>query len=80
MMSEQGKVSGVCACYTLVILFNITVGAMCSDYVIDCILGKNIHWVADIIVGLFLGEIIVPTAIGCWVMTLCGVQTPFVGA
>ena len=69
---------GGCGCYMIIVAVNITIGALCFDYALETILGKNIPWYGDVICGLFLGEFAIPAAVICWVMTLCGVEPPFI--
>lgn len=63
----------------LVILFvNLLLGGMSVNYCLSSFMGKTVDfWVATL-AGLFLAEITIPLAIVCWLLRLCGVETPFI--
>jgi hypothetical protein len=63
----------------IVLLVNITIGAVCFDYSLKFVFDKDIPWYGDCVCGLFLGEVAVPAAIICWVLGECDVQSPLVG-
>lgn len=65
-------------CVTGVIVVNATLGGIAFNYALASLMGKNIPWIADAIIGLFLGEITIPVALICWVIRLCGVPAPFI--
>jgi hypothetical protein len=77
MRYKSDKTLG-CGCFLLIIAFNLTVGALAFQYSLSTVFGKNIPWYGDVIAGLFLGEFTIPCAIVCWIITLCGVEAPFV--
>ena len=64
--------------FLVLIVFNILVGGYCADYTIYTIFGKHIAVLACLALGFFLGEFIVPAAIICWILTLCGIATPWI--
>lgn len=66
-----------CGCLIAVLAVNLTIGAVCFDYVLYSLAGKDVPWYADAIAGLFLGEAAIPAAVICWILRLCGVEAPF---
>jgi len=54
-----------------------TVGMLSFEYVLKCIVDKDIPWYADFICGFVGGGITIPGAIICWVLQLCGMEVPF---
>lgn len=71
---NQGGCGG---CLTVVFVFNLLFGGFLFDYCLYSILGKNIHWVGDVLCGLFLAEACFPVAIVCFILRLFGVEAPF---
>ncbi len=67
-----------CGCLILVILINVTIGAYAFAYCLDSFFAKDASGAVDIIGGLVLGEIVIPLAILCWILKVCGVETPFI--
>lgn len=63
--------------WCLILLFNLTVGALCFAYALWSIFGKDIPWYGDMVAGLFCGQFVVPIALVCWILRLCGMETPF---
>jgi len=61
-----------------VLLLTIAVTGFCFDYSLMTIFAKDIPWYADCLAGLIITPVIVAVAMGCWVATLCDVETPFV--
>lgn len=59
---------GFCGCWTIILILNLLIGGFCTDYVLFSVLGKNIPWWADCLIGLFLGEFTIPAAIVCWIL------------
>lgn len=62
----------VCAQIVLIMLFNLICGMMSVNYILGWF-GKNIPWVGDMVIGLFVAEISVPVAVIGWVLKLFGV-------
>jgi hypothetical protein len=59
-----------CACLALfVVVFNLTLGALCFQYSLWAICGKDIPWYADAACGLIGGEVVVPLAFVLWVLS-----------
>lgn len=75
-MSKDFEEYTGCGCILFVIFFNLLVGAVSFQYVLLATIGKDVPWYADVIVGLFLGEVAVPAAILCWFLSFF-LQTPF---
>lgn len=59
-------------------LLNFLIGWWLFDYSLMAVFGKDIPWYADVLCGIFIGSALIPVALVCWVMELCGVPTPFV--
>ena len=79
-MKEEAKLFGGCfGCVGAILLVNLTIGGICFDYCLKFIFDKDIHWVGDVICGLFLGELAIPAAIICFILNLFGVEAPLVG-
>lgn len=79
MFPENTAQNSGCSGCSLIIIFNFLFGGFLCDYCLWAILGKNIHWIGDILIGLFAGEVLFPVAIICFLLKLFGVETPFVG-
>lgn len=65
-------------CFIVFLIINLTIGAVCFDYSLNAIFGKDIPWYGDVACGLFLGEFTIPVALICWVLIQCDVDAPFV--
>lgn len=76
---EGGAFSGACGCMMAILAFNLMFGGLAFDYVLEFVFGKDIHFMGDMICGLFLGELAVPAALICIVLNLFGVDAPLVG-
>lgn len=72
-MRDEGTVAG-CSCLVWlgIIAFNLTLGAMAVNYILEVWLAKDIPWYGDVIIGLFTAEIAVPAAIVTWLLRLFG--------
>tara|TARA_Y100000310_G_C20035963_1_gene513915 strand:+ start:199 stop:498 length:300 start_codon:yes stop_codon:yes gene_type:complete len=77
LASIVGLFGGCGGCLLAVIIFNMTVGAMCFDYFLWCFFHEDVAWYVDVLAGLFLGEFTIPLAIVCFVATSCDAVTPF---
>lgn len=53
-----------------VLFINITLGALCFDYCLYSLTGKDIPWYGDILCGLFFGEIAIPFALLCLILRM----------
>lgn len=58
-----------CGCFLLIALFNLTIGAVCFDYCLWGFFGVDIPWYADVLCGLFTGEVVVPLAVVLWIIS-----------
>lgn len=56
----------------IVIIFNLAIGGWSINEILSWF-GKNIPWLADIIIGLFLAEVSVPIAIIGEILKIFGV-------
>jgi len=80
MEKDTWKLFGGCGgCITAILVVNLTLGGFCFDYCLQFIFGKDIHFMGDIICGLFLGELAIPAAVICFVLNLFGIEAPLVG-
>jgi len=73
-----GVFGGFLGCAGIVLLINCTVGGYCFDYSLYAIFGHDIPWYCDVVARLFLGEIAIPCAVICWIVSVGGVSQPFV--
>lgn len=78
-MKNQTANGGCGGCVLVVLLFNLLLGGFLCDYCLYSILGKNIHWFGDILIGLFAGEVLFPIAIICFLLRLFGLEAPLIG-
>lgn len=76
MKNKQEEDIG-CGCLIIFILFNIAIGGISVDYCLWYLFEKNVPWFADVIGGIFLGEFTVPLMVLCWLLKLCGIESPF---
>ena len=67
-----------CGCMLLILLCNLLLGGICTDYSLWFYFGIHIPFVACIVIGLFLGQFAVPLAVIAWVLHLCGVAAPLI--
>jgi hypothetical protein len=74
MKKENGF--SCCGCL-IVILVNLTLGAWCFSYSLSTIFDKDAPWILDVLGGLVLGELTIPVALICWILTVAGVPVPF---
>ena len=63
-MSSSGNGCGGCAMVFVVILIvNLTLGGVCSDFSLNYYFGVDVPWWGDGIIGLFGGEVLVPATV-----------------
>lgn len=74
---KNRAVGGCCGCFLVIMLINLTIGAVAFDYCLYSLWGKDIPWYGDVVCGAVLGEFAIPVAIACLVMRLCGIPAPF---
>lgn len=72
---------GLCLIVVVILLINLTIGGLCFNYSLNSCFGKTANfWIAGVC-GLFLGEVTIPAAIICFVVSdLAGISTPFFGS
>jgi hypothetical protein len=63
-----------CGCFLVIALFNFLVGAWSVNYLLLVFLGKTIPFLGAALIGLFAGEISIPTAIVVWLLKVFGVM------
>jgi hypothetical protein len=73
MIKKSGSGEGI-GCFVLIIVvaINLTIGAWSVNQILSWF-GKDIPIIADIIIGLFVGEVSIPVAIIGWILKICGV-------
>ena len=62
-----------CMPIIMILLFNFTIGGLALDYILGYF-GKNIPFIADALIGTFLGELTIPVALIMWLLQLVGVM------
>ena len=67
-----------CGCMISILVANLSLGAFATDYSLWYILGKNIPWYGDMLIGLVAGEITMPLMFICFILRTCGVDAPLV--
>ena len=72
MNYHKEKTKGGCSIYAVILLINLVFGGWSIDYILGWF-AKEIPFVADMCIGLFLGELTIPVAIVVWILQLCGV-------
>lgn len=77
-MNDDDATKG-CAQLIAYAVISLVLGAPCFDYWLYSVFGKNIPWYADCVVGFALGPLNITAAIVCWIIRLCGIETPFIG-
>lgn len=55
----------------LILLLNLLLGGWSVDYLLQ-FLGKNIHWIGDVLIGLVIGQFTIPIALVIWLLQLFG--------
>lgn len=70
---NKNKVAG-CAygIWLGIVLFNLALGGMAVNYLLEVWFTKDIPWYGDVLIGLFVAEIAVPAAIVTWLLRLFG--------
>lgn len=76
----NGGVLGIgCLIMLVFIAIGLSLGAVCFDYSLHFLFGKDIHWAVDMVCGVLLSPINVTVAIVCFVLDVCGVDPPLFG-
>jgi hypothetical protein len=61
-----------CGTAIIILLINLTIGAWSVGEILSWF-GKDIPWIGDMLIGLFVSEISIPVAIVGWILRLFGV-------
>ena len=70
---EAGTFSGCgCLVWLAVIASNLTLGGMSVNYLLEVWFGRNISWIGDVVIGLFVAELSVPAVIVTWLLRYFG--------
>ena len=48
------------------------------EYSLWCLIGKDIPWYGDLAGGVVCNAFILPVALACWILRLCGIDAPFI--
>lgn len=67
---------GYCGCYLLVLLVNVTLGALATNYDVWVCTGKSLPVWASVLLGLFFAQLAIPVAIVFWILVTCAVIVP----
>lgn len=60
-------------CMITVLIANVTLGAVSTNYLLMVWFAKDIPWYGDMIIGLAGGQLIIPAAIITWLLRSFGV-------
>lgn len=74
------KIGIGCLIMLAFVALGLSLGAVCFDYSLNFIFGKDIHWAGDMVCGVLLGPVNVTVAIVCFVLDVCGIEPPLFGA
>lgn len=61
-----------CMIYILILLFNLLFGGWSVNLILGWF-GKNIPFIWDVVIGMFVAELSVPVAIVGGILKMCGV-------
>lgn len=78
----MSRESAGCGCFSItglvMVILNLAFGGLTFQYVLWSIIGRDVPWYWDIIMGLFLGEITIPAWIICLFLNhVVGVHLPY---
>lgn len=62
-----------CGCYLIIFAFNVTVGGLSVNYLLQFFLDKTVPFIGAAIIGLFTAQLTVPVAIVVWILSRFGV-------
>jgi hypothetical protein len=62
MRGNEEGIAG-CTCAVMLVVFNALVGGWSVDYLLTFFLSKDIPFLADALIGLFVAQLSVPAAI-----------------
>lgn len=71
-MEKESDIAG-CGCIVLMLLINLSIGGWCTQYLLLTWFAKDIPWYADMIIGLFLGELTIPATVITFILKTFGV-------
>lgn len=71
--SNDGNSLASCGCGLLIVVFNLFVGGWSVNYLLQFFLAKTIPFFGAMLIGLFVGELSVPTAIVVALLKIFGV-------
>lgn len=71
--AEKHGMAGCVFVSSFILAVNAVVGGVAFQYVLWYTLNKDIPWIADGLIGLVAGQMMVPAAIVCWILSVCGV-------
>jgi hypothetical protein len=71
-MKDTSKTTFTCGCYTAIFLFNLFIGGWSVNYLLQ-LFGKDIPFLADILIGLFVAEFSIPVAVVVAILKSFGV-------
>jgi hypothetical protein len=72
-MKEKGSGASLVSCGCLLI-FNLLLGGISVNYLLDVFLGKTIPFIGAALIGLVAGEFTVPVAFVVWILKSFGVM------
>lgn len=70
-MTTKDEMNVRVGCGCLILLLNLLLGGWSVDYLLQ-FLGKNIHWIGDVLIGLVIGQFTIPIALVIWLLQLFG--------
>jgi hypothetical protein len=59
-------------CWMIALITNAFLGGIAVNYLL-ALIDKNIPFIADMAIGLIVGEIAMPVALAVWILQVCGV-------
>ncbi len=62
--------------YGAIVCAALYVSALCFQYSLNVLVGKDVPFYADILGGIVTGGLTIPATVLLWIATLCGVHTP----
>ncbi len=71
-MSNDSEKNIECGCILLILIFNFLFGGWSVNYLL-ALLSKNIPFIWDAVIGLFIGEVSIPAAIVVAILKKFGV-------
>jgi hypothetical protein len=77
--NADAEMTAGCLLMVAWVCLGATIDGRLFDYVLYTVAGKGVPWYADVVAGAICGGLLVPAAVITWILTLCGVPTPFFG-